>query len=324
MKVLFVVRGKNENSSISPFIKSQAESLSEQNITVEFFKVYGKGITAYLTSAKKLRKFIKKYKFDLIHAHYALCGWTAVLAASGKPVIVSFMGSDVLGEYVASNRITLKSRIVVFLTFLLQFFVDSIISKSPNIHKKLILKKRSVIIPNGVNTDLFFNKAGVDLKNELGLTGEKKYILFLGNPEDSWKNIDLAKEAIKMTGNDQIELLVPYPITHEKVAKYLNASDLLIVTSYMEGSPNVIKEAMACNCPIVSTDVGDVKWVIGNVQGCYLSSFNPNHIAELINAALKFGEIYGRTKGYNRIIDLGLDSKTISAKIISVYKRLIL
>ena len=65
----------------------------------------------------------------------------------------------------------------------------------------------------------------------------------------------------------------------------------------MEGSSNVIKEAMACNCPIVTTDAGDAKWVIGNTAGCYVSTFEPEDVADKIKQALSFSQKQGTTLG---------------------------
>ena len=96
---------------------------------------------------------------------------------------------------------------------------------------------------------------------------------------------------------------------------YFNASDLVLLTSFWEGSPNVIKEAMACNVPIVSTDVGDVKEVIGKTEGCYITSFDPEDVAEKIKLALKFGK---RTTGIEDIKHL--ESSLIAKKIIKIYK----
>jgi glycosyltransferase involved in cell wall biosynthesis len=89
----------------------------------------------------------------------------------------------------------------------------------------------------------------------------------------------------------------------------------------MEGSPNVIKEAMACNCPIVATDVGDIRWVLGETEGCYISSFDTKEFADKIRLALKYSETVGRTNGMKRIQELGLDSETIAKRIIDIYKK---
>ena len=111
-----------------------------------------------------------------------------------------------------------------------------------------------------------------------------------------------------------------FNIDQEKLNLYYNAVDCLIPTSKYEGSPNVIKEAMACNCPIVSTDVGDVKWVIGETEGCYICSFEPEDVAEKIQKALNFGK---RTNGRQRIMDLGLDSGSVAEKLHSLYREIL-
>jgi len=114
--------------------------------------------------------------------------------------------------------------------------------------------------------------------------------------------------------------LAPYPIEHKHVTAYLNAVDVLVLTSFSEGSPNVIKEAMACNCPIVATDVGDVREIIGDTEGCYIAGFDANDVAKKIQLALQFGK---RTQGRNRLIELGLDSDTVAQKISSIYSNVL-
>jgi glycosyltransferase involved in cell wall biosynthesis len=118
-----------------------------------------------------------------------------------------------------------------------------------------------------------------------------------------------------------VELINPYPIPHQAIPKYLNTANVLAMCSYMEGSPNVIKEAMACNCPMVATDVGDVNWVLGNEPGCYLASFQPMDYAEKLKQALEFSETHGRTNGEQRIKTLGLDSETVARRVIEIYKK---
>jgi teichuronic acid biosynthesis glycosyltransferase TuaC len=118
---------------------------------------------------------------------------------------------------------------------------------------------------------------------------------------------------------NSVELITPYPTTHENVVKYLNASDVFISTAFMEGSSNVIKEAMACNCPVVSTNAGDAAWVIGETPGCYITSFDPEDVAAKLKLALAFSKTEGRTKGRERIMELGLDSETVAGRIVEVY-----
>lgn len=323
LSVLFVVKGNSLEYEKAPFIQSQMESLKEQGIDVSCFQVTGKGIPGYLKSSYQLSDYLKKNDFDLIHAHYSLCGWTSVLAFPGKPIVLSLMGSDALGEFTGPNKSTFKSRLVILLTLFIQPFVKAIISKSYNIHKRVYRKKSAEIIPNGVNINQFITSNKTDFREEIGLTRDKKYILFLGNPENKWKNYSLAKQAVKIVNNEDVELLAPFPVSQDRIIKFLNAVDVFIVTSFMEGSSNVIKEAMACNCPIVTTDAGDAKWVIGNTKGCYVSSFEAEDVADKLKQAISFSESTGRTSGRRRILELGLDSETIAKRIISVYKKVL-
>lgn len=150
--------------------------------------------------------------------------------------------------------------------------------------------------------------------------GGKKYLLFLGDPGNRRKNLVLAEEALALLQRPEVELLKPYPLAHEQVPCYLNAVDVLLQPSLMEGSPNLVKEAMACNCPVVATDVGDVRWLFGDLPGYYLAGFKPNDFMLKIRQALDFAATTGRTQGRRRIVDLGLDAPAVAAKIIDVYR----
>jgi len=107
--------------------------------------------------------------------------------------------------------------------------------------------------------------------------------------------------------------------TREQVVLLLNAVDVILMTSFTEGSPQIIKEAMACNCPVVSVPVGDVPELIKNVPGCYLADYNANDVAEKIKQTLNFGS---RTDGRKRILDLGLDGETVAKRILQIYNSL--
>ena len=98
----------------------------------------------------------------------------------------------------------------------------------------------------------------------------------------------------------------------------MNESDVMLFTSDYEASPMVIKEAMACNIPVVSTDVGDTKWVMGDTEGYFISQKDPEDIASKIKMALDYGR---RTEGRERIIGLGLELQQIARKIINVYEK---
>ena len=190
IKVLFVASGNSTNFDIAPFIKSQGESLTAHGIDVQYFTVKGKGLMGYLRTAFVLRKYFKKNHVDIIHAHYTLSGWSAVLAFPVQPIILSLMGTDAYGEYSGVNKIKFTSRYLILLTYLIQPFIKAIICKSKHIESFVYLKKRSHVIPNGILLDkIKFNEHG--FKEELGLYPPKKYVLFLGNKKNKRKNYKL-------------------------------------------------------------------------------------------------------------------------------------
>jgi len=315
MKVLFVCSGNSKNFDVVPFIKEQGESLKRQGIHVDYYPIIGKGYIGYLKGGLNLRRYLKRNRYDLIHAHFTLSGCAAIIGAGKIPVVLSLMGSDAYGEYVGVNKVQLKSRFSTLLTWFVQPFVKAIISKSQNIEKYVYLKRKSYIIPNGINKEKF--KPSTE---NAFVKKEKKQVLFLGSKTNIRKNYPLAHAAIMRLGMPDVELINPFPVAHDEIPTYLNSVDVLVVPSLMEGSPNVIKEAMACNCPIVSTDMGDVRWVFGETKGCYLASFEPANFAEKISLALKFSKEVRRPNGSERIKELGLDSETIATRISEIYK----
>lgn len=317
MKVLFVCSGNSE-FGIIPFIKSQGESIKKNGIDVEYFTIQGKGFLGYLKNVILLKKHLREKECDVIHAHYALCGWVSVLAVPCKPVIVSFMGDDLYGSVSNRGKRKLSSYLNIILSQLLQPFLSKIIVKSKNLEKYVYLKRKVSIIPNGVNFNQF-KPIDINYSRDMTkLSQDYKYILFLGEPLNRRKNVTLLEKAIEIINNSNVKTINPYPVSHDAVAWYLNAADVFVITSYLEGSPNVIKEAMACNCPIVSTNVGDVKEVIGNTEGCYITSYDPEDVAKKIKKAIAFGK---RTSGRNSIQHL--ESSVIADKIIDVYKKVL-
>ncbi len=309
MKVLFV-SSWNKSGEISSIVKAQGESIKKEGIEIAYYGIQGKGLKGYLKNIKPLRRYLKKNDYYIVHAHYSLSGFICALSRA-KKIIVSLMGSDVK----TSKKHNLIIQIFNY------FFWNKCIVKSEDMKLSSRLKK-AFIIPNGVDLIKYTN---IDKDKAIEKTGwdkNKKHILFAADPKRTEKNFELAKKAFDLITNNNIELHCLDNVNNEDVPNYFSSANIVLLTSFWEGSPNVIKEAMASNCPIVSTDVGDVRWLFGGQAGHYISNFNPEDVAMKIKLALDFSNREGKTKGRDRLLSLGLDSKTIANKIINLYKSL--
>ncbi len=302
MKILFFCSG---NNGISPIIQAQAVSLQQKDINVEIVPLIGKGFWGYVKFIRNLRKHIIEINPDLIHAHYSFCGIIASLSTR-KPVLCSLMGSDIItaGYF----------RFIIRLFSIL--FWKATIVKSEDMKSRIGIRHCQVI-PNGVDTSIFQPGKREQCRVELGWNHDGKIALFVGDPDRKEKNYALAQRAVELLGSDKYELKIANNISHDYINAYINAADVLVLPSLWEGSPNIVKEAMACNIPVVSTDVGDVKWLFGDFKGYYVSASNPLEFSEKVKQAADFGI----TKGRDRIIELGLDSNSVAQKLISIYKK---
>lgn len=307
MRILFIYRGYGKDLSNS-VIDFQRESLLKRGIEIEKFPIHAGGMGGYIKAIKKLRKYLENRTYDIIHAHYSFSGFVACLSTR-KPVICSLMGSDILQH----------SRAIVSITrFFSEYLWAATIVKTREMKEVL---KKSILLPNGVD---FSNFRPIPREEALRKTefnpSERNIIFVAQDPKSRVKNLSLAEKSIRLINDENVKLHIISNVPFAELPYFYNAADLLLLTSLSEGSPNVIKEAMACNCPIVSTDVGDVKDVIGDMEGCYITSFEAEDVADKIKIALEFGK---RTNGRQHIIDLGLDSKSIAKKINKIYKSII-
>jgi glycosyltransferase involved in cell wall biosynthesis len=321
IEVLFVSSGGSSRIP-SPVVAWQLESIRKENITIGSFTTR-RGLVGYIKSIYYLKKYLaSKKNIKAIHAHYGWCGIVALLARNKQKVVISFMGDDLVGVVGKNGKYTLAGRLVAGLNiFLARHFYDHIIVKSDNLRNRLKGIDNVSVIPNGVDMHVFYELEQKEAKAKVGLANKKKYVLFVSDPSRPEKNYKLAREAVSLLGDKDIELLPLSGLAHQDLLYYYNAADCLILTSFHEGSPNVIKEAMACNCPIVSTDVGDVREVLRDTEGCFVASYDPADFAHHIRQALNFTQNQGRTRGRERILELGLDSESTARRIIEVYKK---
>jgi len=294
---------KNINLQIDhPFIFDQINSLRSFGHHVEIFIIEGSGVKGYSKAFFSLKRRLKNNNYDIIHAHYGLSGVISVL--QNLPTIVTFTGCDI---NITSNLI---------ISTIARRFSSHNIFVSESLKSRSGEKKKYSIIPYGIEFANFFPIEKKLARESLKLKLDEKIVLFASSKNRIEKNYPLAKKALEILQNIKlIELEKNY--STEEMNLLINSADVLLMTSIREGSPQIIKEAMACNCPIVSTNVGDVKEIISNTDGCYITSFDEKDVAEKIHLALKFDQ---ETNGRQNVKHL--DVNIIGGKISKIYQRI--
>ena len=322
MKILVAtsIYPTSENPARGTFVRTQVEYLKRAGVEVELLIVGERSRKLmYPKAALELRRRLADSSIDLVHAHYSYVG--IVARTQWKvPVVVSYCGDDLLGTMNARGRQTLFGRMVVIAGRQLSRQVDGVIVKSKGMAMTLGRKKGVYVIPHEIDLELFQPLDREEARKLLGLDLRKKYLLFAASPDIPVKRFPLAKGvADHMNRQDPtIELLVVYKEAQERLPLFMSACDALVFTSYQEGSPNVVKQAMACSLPIVSTDVGDVREIIGKTEGCYLCEPEVEDFARHLSSILRHRE---RTSGRGQVQHLA--GPAIAQRIIEAYEQVL-
>lgn len=321
MRVLIVTAAypTSKKPAQGTFIKEQVDSLQDANIDVDVFTFDGKGsVTKYLQAGKKLRILMNDKSYDIVHAHYGLSGIPALMQ-TGYPVVVTFHGSDLFGFTGTNNKYTVFGKVVSLISRCVAYVATQNIVVA-DVLKKKIWPRSAITIPMGVDLSLFKPMPTLNARKYLGLPENKKLVLFAANPKNLIKRYDIACGSVEILKKADLDVdLYPlYNAPHNQVPLYMNACDALIMTSMHEASPCIIKEAMACNLPIVSVNVGDVAERIAGVNGCYLCERTPSDLAEKLCLALDNGRL---SNGRNKIAELSLQN--IATRIIAVYHNIL-
>lgn len=334
MKVLIVSRYKEKYPSRqAPFVTEQGEAIRALGCEVEYYLLKGNYAKQYFA----LRKKIKEWKPDIIHAHYGLTACVAELQRM-VPVVTTFHNGETHTKHVN------------FVSSLCSLFAKHVIYVAPHVRQKLYFKAKDYsIIPCGISLDDCFVMDKAEARKELGWGTDKKYILFGGAFFDLRKNYPLLRKAVEFLANEEgnelrnewkridggeqfgkIACMEMWKRTRKECMLMMNAADMFALPTKNEGSPQALKEAMACNCPIVATDVSDIKYMLGDIPGHYIlenkqgtqadwkgDEHTIEEFTELLEKALAFK---GRTQGRERIREVGYVNDQIAWKIVKIYE----
>ncbi len=327
MKILEVSRYKSNFADHQlPFVTEQGESLRALGCEVEYFLVKGN----YLRAVKALKRKIRSFQPDIVHAHFGLSAITAELQ-SLVPVVTTFHNGETLNKHVN------------FLTSLFSLRAKHVVYVAQHIHDLVFFKaKNHSIIPCGVNIDDCHVIDKTTARQQLGFEDGVKYILFGGGFDNLRKNYAILRDAVErieqapwvsVEGGERcgnIVCLEMKGLSRADCVLRMNACDLFVLPSHSEGSPQALKEAMACNCPIVATDMADVRHLLGDQPGHYILR-NPrptkerwdadeksvDELVTLVQEALQFNS---RTNGRDRITELRLSNEQVAEQLKEIYE----
>lgn len=302
----------------------QIDSLQGSGVQTQVIDMRGIPKLKYLQAIPRIRRMAREV--DIIHSHFGYCGWLswmATFAMNNRPrLVMSFMGDDLLGTPRADGSLEWPSRVQAWINKHFAKRFTKVIVKSDEMAAK-ILPCRSTVIANGVEMGTFRPLPKDESRRQLNLPLNRCLVLFPGNPKNPRKGHALARQVIELTSkqlNQPIDLIPLWDIDPQDVAVYMNACDAMLMMSLIEGSPNVVKEALACNVPVIAVTVGDVSQMLDGVAGCSVHPREP----ERIGAALA-KQLQDKTpcNGRQVLLERGLDLDGVAQRVLSVYSQAI-
>jgi glycosyltransferase involved in cell wall biosynthesis len=275
------------------FIGEQVSGLRSRGIEVQVLMVNRRreGPWIYYRMETKLRKAMAEFAPDLIHVMYGGVMAAQVTAKPGlPPVVVTFHGSDLLGENLSGWIRKFVSRYGVYCSRRAARRAQGVVVVARHLLRALgkrVDTGKIRLIPCGINVDRFKPLGQQECRERLGWAADAFYILFASSAGDPVKRPQLAQAAAERLARERsgVQYRVLAGVPNNEVPLWLNASDVLLLTSRHEGSPTIVKEALACGLPVVSVPVGDVLERIGNINGCYLAEPEPGDLSRKLSLA---------------------------------------
>lgn len=300
-----------------PFVRREADALRAAGHEVDVFGFDNRSYLQFFGELSRLRAFIRQKRPDLVHAQFGK--FNALLAAfAGVPFVVTFRGTDINRN---TNYSLPRSFLGIAASQLAAFFARGVVCVSSGIRAKVwaCRWRPSIVVPTGVDLRIFFPIDRSAARQRLGYSPRERVVLFNAGKNPAVKDPVLAAAAVaeaKSRVQDLRFVVLDGTARPEDIPVYMNAADVLLVTSRNEGSPTVVQEAMACNLPVVSVDVGDVRERLEGVQGCQVvASRDPVALGLALSEVL---EVPRRSDSRLHAVNLGVEA--IAARLAEFYR----
>jgi teichuronic acid biosynthesis glycosyltransferase TuaC len=291
------------------FVRDQVAGLRSAGVEVETFE-WAPGRGNYLPAVRELRRRLRRSRFDVVHAHYGLAGWCALLAGA-EPLVVTFHGTDVRHALVGplSRRLAAR-RILVAGTSRALFAAEA---GRPGLPAP---PGRAAILPCGADLDRFAPRDRAACRRRLRLDPAGRYLLFPASPARPVKRFDRARSVAEACGAD---LLTLGSVPPDRVAEWINAANAVLITSENEGFGLAAVEALACDVAVISTAVGIVPHLLADLPGCHVGEWDERRFALAARRALE--QPGTRVEGRGRAAGFG--AAAMARRVAAAYEDLV-
>ncbi|MCL5958227.1 MAG: glycosyltransferase [Chloroflexi bacterium] len=320
----------------NPTVINQERGLKRLGVESEvlFLQRETKGQLVYLEALLPLFRKWRGGKFDLLHVQFG--GIQALLSAfvARRRAVITFHGTDLYGLTFSpggsySRRTRLSRGLNTWCSRRAARMAGGVIVVAANMLPFLPKDVQTSfrVIPIGVDYDLFQPQPVETARSSLGLDAQAKIILFVDvggsslKQSNSRKRLDIAMAVEEKVRNHEpsARLLILAGEPHWRVPLFVNAADCLLLTSDVEASPSIVREALAVNLPIVSVDVGDVASCCRGVANCQIISRDVDALAEAVLRAFRTG----RDRGGRELKRAEIDNERTCQQIYAFFQEVL-